>query len=197
MKEVRKASVERETKETRIKIELNIDGKGESHINTGIGFFNHMLELFAKQGLFDLKVKARGDLDVDQHHTIEDVGIALGEAFKRALGEKRGIARYGFFVLTMDESLSCVAVDLSGRPCVTFNTSFAREKVGGFETELVEEFFQGFARSCGASVQVRLLCGRNDHHKIESIFKAFGRAMKMACARDERERGVPSTKGVL
>lgn len=198
---MRKAAVKRITNETNIAVALEIDGKGRYEVSAGIGFFEHMLALFAKQGLFDLRVKTSGDLRVDEHHTIEDVGIALGQAFKQALGGKRGIRRYGFFILPMDEVLALAAVDLSGRPHCSVNVRWVREKIGDFPTELTREFFKAFADNCGASVQLKLLAGDgregNEHHKTEALFKAFGRALRMACERDPRIKGIPSTKGLL
>lgn len=195
-KNERKATIERNTNETKIKIDLNVDGTGVYDVATGVGFLDHMLCLFAKHGKFDLNVQAKGDLETDEHHTVEDVGIVLGSAFKQALGDKRGITRYGFFLLPMDEVLAQAALDLGGRPCLTLDAQFARERVGDFSTELVYDFFEAFAQNAGANVNLRVT-GRNEHHKIEGIFKAFARALRMACERDERELGIPSTKGML
>jgi len=193
----RTASVERKTSETDITIKLNIDGAGASKIDTGVGFFDHMLTLFAKHGLFDLEVNAKGDLEVDGHHTVEDVGICLGQAFDQALGTKEGITRYGFFILPMDEALATVAVDLSGRPFLAYNLDMTSSKVGGFDTDLTHEFFQAFITNAGVSMHVRLQAGTNPHHVIEAVFKAFARAMDKATTLDPRISGVPSTKGVL
>lgn len=194
----RSAVVERETNETKIRVELEIDGSGAAEVSMGVGFFDHMLCLFAKHGLFDLKVSAQGDLQVDDHHTIEDVGIALGEAFRKALGEKKGVQRYGFFELPMDESLARVAVDLSGRSCCVFKARFARELVGGMSTEMAREFFHAFARGAECCVHARVAYGKNDHHKIEALFKALGKALKAACAIEQRAPdAIPSTKGRL
>ncbi len=192
----RKSEIERNTNETKIKISLNVDGNGVYEIATGVGFLDHMLCLFAKHGKFDLRVAAKGDLETDEHHTVEDIGIALGSAFKQALGDKRGIARYGFFILPMDESLAQCALDLGGRPCLALDAEFKREKVGDLSTELVYDFFEAFAQNAGANVNLRV-SGRNEHHKIEALFKAFARAMRAACEFDEREQGIPSTKGIL
>jgi imidazoleglycerol phosphate dehydratase HisB len=192
----RKSEIERNTNETQVSVALNVDGTGAYEIATGVGFLDHMLCLFAKHGKFDLKIKAQGDLETDEHHTVEDVGIALGAAFKQALGDKRGIARYGFFILPMDESLAQAALDLGGRPCLVLDAEFARERVGDLSTELVQDFFEAFAQNAGANVNLRVV-GRNEHHKIEALFKAFARALRQACEFDEREKGIPSTKGVL
>ena len=193
---LRKALICRKTKETDIKMELNIDGKGRGKISTPILFLNHMLENFTKHGDFDLIVKAKGDVKVDQHHTVEDLGIVLGEAFKKALGQKRCFNRAGYFVFPMDEVLSVVAIDISGRSHLNFDASFVKEKIGDLETDLIKEFFLGFSRSLGATTHIRMLYGENDHHKVESIFKGFSKAMKMACSRNVNN-GVPSTKGVI
>jgi imidazoleglycerol-phosphate dehydratase len=195
---VRKASIERNTKETRIKASLKIEGLGTYDISTGIRFFDHMLELFAKHGGFDLTLKADGDLDVDQHHTVEDVGIVLGELFARALGDRKGINRAGYFVQTMDETLAVVALDLGGRPALVYKDRVKVRVVGDLQTELVEDFFDGFVNKAGANVHVRVLYGRSNHHKIEAIFKCFARAMKYACSKDARLKNqLPSTKGLL
>ncbi len=195
---MRKTYYHRKTKETEIKIELNIDGAGDYQINSGVNFFNHMLESFTKHGLFDIKAEIEGDLDIDQHHTIEDVGISLGEAFKQALGDKQGINRSGFFIQAMDEALALVAVDLSGRPAFRFQGKFKNKKINDFNIELMEDFFEGFSNSLGASVHIKLFYGRSDHHKIEAIFKAFGKAMREACQINERIKDkIPSTKGLL
>jgi len=194
----RKASVERITKETQIRGSLVIDGQGTYQISTGIRFFDHMLELFAKHGGFDLKLKATGDLDVDQHHTVEDVGIALGQLFAKALGDRKGINRAGYFVLPMDETLAVVAVDLGGRPALVYQDRVRVRLVGDLQTELVEDFFGGFVNHVGANLHAKVLYGRSNHHKIEAIFKCFARAMRYACSTDARLKDqLPSTKGLL
>ena len=196
--EVRIGSVNRNTSETKIALKLNVDGTGKYTVSTGIRFFDHMLESFAKHGGFDLELKCVGDLDVDQHHTVEDVGIALGEAFAEALGDKRGILRAGYFVMTMDETLAVCAVDLSGRTACVVDGQLTVPVVGDLQTELVPDFFDGFARGAKCNIHVKTMYGRNNHHKIEAIFKAFARAMRGACSRDERMRDLlPSTKGLL
>ena len=190
--------VERHTTETKISLRLNIDGKGTYTVSTGIRFFDHMLELFTRHGGFDLELKCIGDLDVDQHHTVEDVGIALGEAFAEALGDKKGILRAGYFVMPMDETLAVAAVDLSGRVAYVVEDQVDVPVVGDLQTELVTDFFDGFARGAKANVHVKTMYGRSNHHKIEAIFKAFARALRGACSRDERMRELlPSTKGLL
>jgi imidazoleglycerol-phosphate dehydratase len=195
---VRKSKLQRKTKETDIRLALSIDGRGRYHVSTGIRFFDHMLELFAHHGGFDLDLKATGDLDVDQHHTVEDVGIALGQAFAQALGNKRGILRAGYFVMPMDETLGLAAVDFSGRTAAVIDTQVKTRLVGDLQSELVFDFFEGFARGAQANVHARILYGRSNHHKIESLFKAFGRALRAACWRDRRmARLLPSTKGLL
>jgi imidazoleglycerol-phosphate dehydratase len=194
----RVASLERNTSETRITLRLNVDGTGQYDVSTGIRFFDHMLESFARHGGFDLDLKCVGDLDVDQHHTVEDVGIALGEAFTQALGDKRGILRAGYFLMAMDETLALCAIDLSGRVACVVDDALTQPLVGDFQTELVPDFFDGFARGAKANVHVKTMYGRSNHHKIEAIFKAFARAMRGACSRDERMRELlPSTKGLL
>jgi len=194
----RKASVERVTKETQIRGSLVIDGQGTYQVSTGIRFFDHMLELFAKHGGFDLKIKATGDLDVDQHHTVEDVGIALGQLFAKALGDRKGINRAGYFVLPMDETLAVVAVDLGGRPALVYQDRVRVRLVGDLQTELVEDFFGGFVNHAGANLHAKVLYGRSNHHKIEAIFKCFARAMRYACSTDARLKDqLPSTKGLL
>ena len=194
----RKAAIHRKTNETEIRLSLNLDGHAKARISTGIRFFDHMLELVARHGGFDLQISARGDLDVDQHHTIEDVGIAIGEAVRKALGNKRGILRAGYFVMPMDESLAVAAIDLGGRPFCVVDAKIAAARVGDFQTELVEDFFQGFAQAARANVHLRVLYGRSSHHQVEALFKAFARALRFAVARDKRLRGVlPSTKGLL
>jgi imidazoleglycerol-phosphate dehydratase len=198
MKKERKARVHRSTSETDIQLALTIEGQGRYEVATGIRFFDHMLELFARHGAFDLKLKARGDLDVDQHHTVEDVGIALGEAFYQALGDKRGIMRAGYFLMPMDETLGLAAVDFSGRAAAIIATQVRTRLVGDLQSELVHDFFEGFARGARANVHVKVLYGRSNHHKIESAFKAFARALRVACSRDKQLAAMlPSTKGLL
>jgi imidazoleglycerol-phosphate dehydratase len=194
----RTAIVERTTAETRIALHLTIEGRGQYKVSTGIRFFDHMLELFTRHGAFDLELKCDGDLDVDQHHTVEDVGIALGEAFDRALGDKRGILRAGYFLMPMDETLAIAAVDLSGRAAFAVETKVRTQLVGDLQTELVTDFFEGFARGARANVHVKTMYGRSNHHKIEAIFKAFARALRVACSQDKQLAGMlPSTKGLL
>jgi imidazoleglycerol-phosphate dehydratase len=194
----RTATIHRKTKETDIRLKLNLDGRGKARIATGIRFFDHMLELVARHAAFDLDMDARGDLDVDQHHTVEDVGIALGEAVRKALGTKRGIFRAGYFLMPMDETLAAAAVDLSGRPYCVVRGKISVRRVGDFQAELLEDFFQSFAQAARANVHLRALYGRSSHHQVEAIFKAFARALRFAVARDRRLRGVlPSTKGLL
>ena len=194
----RTATIHRTTNETDIHLKLNLDGRGNARIATGIRFFDHMLELVARHGAFDLQVRARGDLDVDQHHTVEDVGITFGEAVQEALGSKRGILRAGYFLMPMDETLAAAAIDLGGRPFCVVNANITVKRVGGFQVELVEDFFQGFAQAARANVHLRSLYGRSSHHQVEALFKAFARALRFAVARDKRLRQVlPSTKGLL
>jgi imidazoleglycerol-phosphate dehydratase len=194
----RKAVIDRRTAETQIKLTLALDGKGRFENQTGIRFLDHMLDLVARHGGFDLKVKATGDLDVDQHHTVEDVGIALGEAVLAAIGNKRGINRAGYFVMPMDETLAVAAIDLSGRPIAVIDTKVNVRAVGDLQTELVHDFFEGFAMASRANVHVKVMYGRSNHHKIEACFKAFARALRAACAKDTRLAGMlPSTKGLL
>jgi imidazoleglycerol-phosphate dehydratase len=194
----RKAAIHRHTKETQIDLSLTVDGRGSYAVSTGIRFFDHMLELFAHHGGFDLTLNAKGDLDVDQHHTVEDVGIALGQAFEQALGSKRGILRAGYFVMPMDETLGLAAVDFCGRTAAVIDTKVRTRLVGDLQSELVHDFFEGFARGARCNVHVRTLYGRSNHHKLESLFKAFSRALRAACWRDQRmKRLLPSTKGVL
>ncbi len=194
----RTAIVQRDTAETRIAIKLKIEGSGQYKISTGIRFFDHMLELFTRHGAFDLDLACKGDLDVDQHHTVEDVGIALGEAFYRALGDKRGILRAGYFLMPMDETLAIAAIDLSGRAAFAVETKVRIRMVGDLQTELMTDFFEGFARGARANVHVKVMYGRSNHHKIEAIFKAFARAMRVACSRDKQlGKMLPSTKGLL
>lgn len=192
------SSIKRKTNETDVQLKLNLDGKGNSKITTKIGFFNHMLEIFAKNASFDIEIKGDGDLQVDQHHLIEDIGIAFGQALKEALGDKKGINRAGYFVYPMDESLSVVAVDISGRPNLKYQAEFIRQFIGNFDSDLLEDFFKGFADNAQLTLHVLMKYGRNDHHKIESIFKAFGKAMKMAVSKDKRIiEDIPSTKGII
>jgi imidazoleglycerol-phosphate dehydratase len=194
----RTSIVERNSAETRIAIKLKLEGSGQYKISTGIRFFDHMLELFTRHGAFDLELKCKGDLDVDQHHTVEDVGIALGEAFDRALGDKRGILRAGYFLMPMDETLAIAAIDLSGRAAFAVKTKVRTRLVGDLQTELVTDFFEGFARGARANVHVKTMYGRSNHHKIEAIFKAFARALRVACSRDKQlGKMLPSTKGLL
>jgi imidazoleglycerol-phosphate dehydratase len=195
---VRRAVIDRRTTETVIGLSLVLEGRGQYDVTTGIRFLDHMLELFARHGGFDLRVKAKGDLDVDQHHTVEDLGIALGEAVLKAVGNKRGINRAGYFVMPMDETLAVAAVDLSGRPHTVVDLKGAAARVGDLQTELVHDFFEGFASGARANVHVKVMYGRSSHHKVEAVFKAFARALRVACARDRRlARMLPSTKGLL
>jgi imidazoleglycerol-phosphate dehydratase len=195
---VRTATIERNTKETQIRARLRLEGKGRYNVSTGIRFFDHMLELFTKHGGFDLDLDARGDLDVDQHHTVEDVGIVLGQCFSKALGDRKGINRAGYFVMPMDETLAVVAVDLGGRPALVYRDLVRVRLVGDLQTELVHDFFDGFVHHAGANLHARVLYGRSNHHKIEGIFKCFARAMKYACSQDRRLKDqLPSTKGLL
>ncbi len=195
---MREAQVQRSTKETQITGRLVIDGTGRYQIATGIRFLDHMLELFAKHGAFDLWLDAKGDLDVDQHHTVEDTGIVLGDLFSKALGDRRGINRAGYFVQTMDESLAVVAVDLGGRPALVYDQQVDVVHVGDLQTELLEDFFSGLANHLGANIHAKIFYGRSNHHKIEAIFKGFARAMRYACSTDERLKDqLPSTKGLL
>src|SRR5947209_8176399 len=195
---MRKAALDRSTKETSIRIRLTIEGRGRYKVSTGIRFFDHMLELFAHHGGFDLQLQACGDLDVDQHHTVEDVGIVLGQAFEKALGSKRGILRAGYFLMPMDETLGLAAVDFCGRTSIAVDTKVRARLVGDLQAELVHDFFEGFARGARANVHTRVLYGRSNHHKIESLFKAFARAVRAACWQDPRMADfIPSTKGVL
>jgi imidazoleglycerol-phosphate dehydratase len=194
----RAAPFDRRTTETQIKGRLTIDGQGRYSVSTGIRFFDHMLELFTRHGGFDLTLKAKGDLDVDQHHTVEDVGITLGEALLNALGDRKGINRAGYFVMPMDETLAVAAVDLSGRPHAVVQLKVKAPRVGDLQTELVHDFFDGFASGARANVHVKVLYGRSSHHHIEAVFKAFARALRVACARDARlAKMLPSTKGLL
>jgi len=193
----RKAEMSRKTTETDIKLSLELDGMGLSAVESGIGFLDHMLNLFAKHGLFNLTVEARGDLDVDAHHTVEDIGIVLGSAIRTALGDKKSIKRYGHSLVPMDETLAMVAIDLGGRPFLVFDAEFTQDRVGGMDTELVEEFFRAVAFNAGMNLHIRVFYGSNNHHIIEAIFKAFGRALDEASRLDDRVEGVMSTKGTL
>jgi imidazoleglycerol-phosphate dehydratase len=195
---VRRAVIDRRTTETQIALKLRLDGAGRYRVRTGVRFLDHMLELFARHGAFDLEIAATGDLDVDQHHTVEDVGIALGEAVSQALGDRRGINRAGYFVMPMDETLAVAAIDLGGRPHTVVDLKVRVRTVGDLQTELVHDFFEGFAMAARANVHMKVLYGRSNHHKIEAVFKAFGRALRVACAKDKRlARMLPSTKGLL
>jgi len=195
---VRRAEVKRRTAETDVRVRLVLEGRGRYSISTGVRFLDHMLELFTRHGGFDLDLTATGDLDVDQHHSVEDAGIALGEAFDRALGNRRGIMRAGYFVMPMDETLGVVAVDFSGRAAAVIETKVRSRLVGDLQAELVPDFFEGFARAARANVHARVLYGRSSHHKIEALFKGLGRAVRVACSRDRRLTGMlPSTKGLL
>ena len=193
---MRISEIQRNTAETKIYLKLNLDGRGKSDVDTGVGFLNHMLTLFAAHGRFDLSVTCSGDTDVDDHHSVEDIGICLGQAFQAALGDKRGITRYGSFLLPMDEALILSAVDISGRSCLCYELEIPTEKIGTFDTELVEEFFLGFVRNCPMSLHLRQLAGKNAHHIVEGAFKSVGRALKAAVALDGSNE-IPSTKGVL
>ena len=194
----RSATVQRDTKETRIEVTVDLDGAGEAELATGVPFLEHMLDQVARHGLVDLRIRAEGDLEIDAHHTVEDVGIVFGAAVAEALGDKRGVMRYGHAFVPLDEALSRVVIDFSGRPGLHYRVDFSRPRIGDFDVDLVREFFQGFANSARATLHVDNLEGRNAHHVAETVFKAFGRALRMAAARDERHPGaVPSTKGVL
>jgi imidazoleglycerol-phosphate dehydratase len=198
MQSERVVALERNTTETKIALKLAIEGQGRYTVSTGIRFFDHMLELFTRHGAFDLELQCKGDLDVDQHHTVEDVGIALGEAFDKALGNKRGILRAGYFVMPMDETLAVAAIDLSGRVACVVKTKVKTRLVGDLQSELVEDFFDGFARGARANVHLKTLYGRSNHHKVEALFKAFARALRVACSRDKQlGEMLPSTKGLL
>jgi len=195
---MRKATIHRQTKETDIRVRMDLDGRGAARISTGIHFFDHMLEQIARHGAIDLDLTARGDLHVDQHHTVEDVGIVLGEAIKKALGSKRGILRAGYYLMPMDDCLAAVALDFSGRSACVYQFKPAARLVGDFQTELAEDFFQAFAQAARANVHVKLIYGRSSHHQVESIFKAFARALRFAITRDRQlQRLLPSTKGML
>ncbi|MDE7322379.1 MAG: imidazoleglycerol-phosphate dehydratase HisB [Lachnospiraceae bacterium] len=193
----RTAEIKRVTKETDIYMKLNLNGEGKSCINTGIGFFDHMLEGFSKHGFFDLEVKIKGDLEVDGHHTVEDAGIVLGTVIKEAVGDKKGIKRYGYFVLPMDDALALCAVDLCGRPYLQFDCDFPNDLVGSFDTSLVKEFFYAVSYNAAMNIHIKMLSGDNSHHMIEAIFKAFAKALDMAVSMDERIKDVLSTKGSL
>lgn len=195
---MRRARIHRKTNETEIRVALTLEGRGRARIGSGIRFLDHMLELLARHGAFDLDLEAGGDLDVHQHHTVEDVGIALGEAFAQALGSKRGILRAGYFVMPMDETLGVVAVDFGGRSAAVVETKVRTRLVGDLQSELVPDFFEGFARGAKANVHAKVLYGRSNHHKIEALFKAFARALRVACSKDRQlARMLPSTKGIL
>ncbi len=194
---MRKSEKTRATAETNVSISINLDGSGKSDISTGIGFFDHMLTLFTAHGMLDLTVKCDGDLEVDGHHSVEDIGITLGLAFKEAIGDKNGINRYGSFMLPMDEALAVVALDISGRPYLVYECNDNAPMVGGFDTELVEEFLRAFAVNAGLTLHAKVLYGRNTHHKLEALFKGLGHALHIAVAQDPMGHGVPSTKGVL
>ncbi len=193
----RNAEIERKTKETEISLKLNLDGHGRHSIHTGIPFFDHMLSLLAYHGAIDLSIKAKGDIGVDSHHTVEDIGICLGEAIRKAIGDEKGIQRYGFAMIPMDETLGSVVLDLSMRPCLVFNMKLRRSKIGNFDLELVEEFFRALCNHARVTLHINLLYGRNSHHMVEAIFKGFGRALRQAISIDERLSGIPSTKGML
>ncbi|HPX61534.1 MAG TPA: imidazoleglycerol-phosphate dehydratase HisB [Deltaproteobacteria bacterium] len=193
----RTATIERVTRETSVRLSLDLDGSGAGRISTSVPFLDHMLDLFSRHGLFDLTVEASGDIDIDFHHTVEDIGIVLGEAFKQALGDKQGIRRYGQADVPMDEALARVSVDISGRPYLVYNVQLPKVKIGQFDTELAREFFQAFANHCGANLHISVAYGENAHHIIEGCFKAFARAMDMASQLDPRVQGVLSTKGAL
>ena len=194
---MRQADITRETAETKVSVELNLDGNGNGEINTGIGFFDHMLTLLASHSRFDLKILCRGDLQVDGHHSVEDIGITLGQALQKALGDRRGINRYGSFFLPMDETLALVSLDLSGRPYLVYECGDMAPMIGDFDTELTEEFLRALAVHGGITLHVKILYGKNSHHKIEAIFKGLGHALRQATERDPRNGNIPSTKGVL
>ncbi|HKL80439.1 MAG TPA: imidazoleglycerol-phosphate dehydratase HisB [Mobilitalea sp.] len=195
--DMRSATIARNTKETEITMDLNLDGTGKSQIETGIGFFNHMLDSFVRHGFFDMKLTVKGDLYVDSHHTVEDTGIVLGQAIKNALGDKHGIKRYGSFLLPMDEALVLCAIDLSGRPYLSYDMNYSVDKVGYLDTELVKEFFYAVSYSAGMNLHIKLLSGDNNHHVVEAAFKAFAKALDEACSYDARIQGVLSTKGTI
>ena len=195
--DMRNATITRNTKETEITMDLNLDGTGKSQIETGIGFFNHMLDSFVRHGFFDMKLNVKGDLYVDSHHTVEDTGIVLGQAIKNALGDKHGIKRYGSFLLPMDEALVLCAIDLSGRPYLSYDMNYTVDKVGYLDTELVKEFFYAVSYSAGMNLHIKLISGDNNHHIVEAAFKAFAKALDEACSYDDRIQGVLSTKGTI
>ncbi|HET6456184.1 MAG TPA: imidazoleglycerol-phosphate dehydratase HisB [Armatimonadota bacterium] len=193
----RTAEVGRQTKETKIQLRIDLDGSGESEINTGIGFFDHMLTALAKHGLFDLKIQAKGDLEIDPHHTVEDVGIVLGQAVDRALGDKAGIVRFGWAVVPMDRSLVLTSIDISGRGILCYDVNIGQEKIGAMDSVLISEFFESFARNAGVTLHIRQLSGEDPHHTAEAVFKSFAKCLEAATRISERIKGVPSTKGVL
>ncbi len=193
----RTAKISRRTTETNVSLQLDLDGTGKVEISTGVGFFDHMLTLFSRHALFDVSIKARGDIQVDYHHTVEDIGICMGKALQEALGDKTGIKRYGYMILPMDEALARVALDLSGRSCLCYNAELSTETVGQFDTCLAREFLRAFCGNAGVNMHVDLLAGSDPHHCLEAIFKASGRALRQAVTMDEREKGIPSSKGVL
>lgn len=193
----RTSTINRKTKETDINLDFNLDGSGNSQIETGIGFFNHMLDSFVRHGFFDMKLTVKGDLYVDSHHTVEDTGIVLGQAIKNALGDKKGIRRYGSFILPMDETLVCCAIDLSGRPYLSYDLRFDTDRVGYIDTELIKEFFYALSYSAGMNLHIKMLSGENNHHIAEAAFKAFAKALDEACGFDERIQDVLSTKGTI
>lgn len=198
MTTARTASVQRDTLETQIRVSINLDGTGQAKFASGVPFLDHMLDQIARHGLFDIEVEAKGDLHIDAHHTVEDIGITLGQAFAKAVGDKKGLRRYGHAYVPLDEALSRVVIDLSGRPGLTFNVAFTRAMIGSFDVDLAREFFQGFVNHALATLHVDNLRGDNAHHQCETVFKAFGRALRMAAERDERAAGqMPSTKGTL
>ena len=195
---MRRGVIDRRTTETQIQLTIGLEGRGRYDVRTGIRFLDHMLELFARHGAFDLKIACAGDLDVDQHHTVEDLGIALGEAITQALGDRRGINRAGYFIMPMDETLGVAAVDLGGRPHAVVDLALTVERVGDLQSELIYDFFEGFAQGVRGNVHVKVLYGRSSHHHVEAVFKAFGRALRVACSRDKQlARTLPSTKGLL
>jgi imidazoleglycerol-phosphate dehydratase len=195
---VRRAVIDRQTKETQIRVQLALEGRGRYRVSTGIRFLDHMLELVARHGAFDLQIQATGDLDVDQHHTVEDLGIALGEAMSHALGTRRGINRAGYFIMPMDETLAVAAIDLGGRSHAVVDLKLRVRRVGDLQAELVHDFFEGFALGARANVHVKVLYGRSSHHHVEAVFKAFARALRVACSKDRQlVRALPSTKGVI
>jgi imidazoleglycerol-phosphate dehydratase len=194
---MRKATLLRKTRETEISVSLNVDGQGKARVKTSIGFLNHLLELFSAHSLIDLNLRAKGDLEVDQHHTMEDIAITLGQALKKALGDRKGIRRYGFAFVPMDESLARCVVDLSGRSYLVFSAKLSQRMTKDLEAEMVEEFFRALAANLGANLHLELLYGRNSHHQLEALFKAFAMAMRTACEKDPRRQGIPSSKGTL